>query len=148
MKIGIFVKLSVLLVVIIASLTNQTRAQSGEPWSQKEIIEPAALALMIKENNAQKPVIYNIGPLANIKGAKFMGAARDNANLEKLKQDLAHVSKDKIVVIYCGCCPFRNCPNIRPAFGLLKEMGFLNPRLLNLSHNLKVDWTDMGYPMD
>jgi thiosulfate/3-mercaptopyruvate sulfurtransferase len=139
---------SVLLIAFTTSLTLKTHAQSGEPWSAKEIIEPAALAVMIKENSAQKPVIYNIGPLANIKGAKFIGSAKDNANLGKLKQELSHVSKDKIVVIYCGCCPFRNCPNIRPAFLLLKELGFKNPRLLNLSHNLKVDWTDPGYPME
>jgi hypothetical protein len=53
-----------------------------------------------------------------------------------------------MVVIYCGCCPFRNCPNIRPAFNLLKEKGYTKPRLLNLKQNLKVDWTDYGYPMD
>jgi hypothetical protein len=27
-------------------------------------------------------------------------------------------------------------------------MGFTHPRLLNLSHNLKADWIDKGYPME
>jgi hypothetical protein len=52
------------------------------------------------------------------------------------------------VVIYCGCCPFAKCPNVRPAFSTLLGMGFKNPRLLNLSHNLKADWIDKGYPLE
>jgi thiosulfate/3-mercaptopyruvate sulfurtransferase len=51
------------------------------------------------------------------------------------------------VVIYCGCCPFSRCPNVRPAFELLKEMKFTMPRLLNLPHSLNDDWVSKGYPM-
>ena len=111
-------------------------------------MEPDALASLLINQKAQKPVIYNIGPLAGIKGAINIGSTSNKANLDKLGKALAGVPKDKMVVIYCGCCPFRNCPNIRPAFKLLKDMGFKNPRLLNLKQNLKVDWTDLGYPMD
>jgi len=50
-------------------------------------------------------------------------------------------------VIYCGCCPFEHCPNVRPAFQLLNEMKFTNQKLLNLSTNLKTDWIDKGYPV-
>jgi hypothetical protein len=86
--------------------------------------------------------------LANIKGAVTIGSTNTKANLDKLSKALSTVPKDKMVVIYCGCCPFRNCPNIRPAFSMLKEKGFTKPRLLNLKQNLKVDWTDFGYPME
>jgi hypothetical protein len=135
-----------ILLTLVAPLASS--AQSTEPWTSRELIEPAALASIIKDSKAQKPVIYNIGPLDNIKGSIAIGATRDAANLDKLKKALASVPKDKMVVIYCGCCPFRNCPNVRPAFKLLKDMGYKNPRLLNLSQNLKVDWTDYGYPME
>jgi hypothetical protein len=50
------------------------------------------------------------------------------------------------VIIYCGCCPFDKCPNIRPAFAALKEMGFKNARLLDLPKNIKADWLDKNYP--
>jgi len=123
-------------------------AQSGEPWTSKDLLEPATLAGIVNNPKAQQPVIYNIGPVANIKGAINIGSTSNKANLEKLSQALNKVPKDKMVVIYCGCCPFRNCPNIRPAFNLLKEKGFKNPKLLNLKQNLKVDWTDYGYPME
>jgi thiosulfate/3-mercaptopyruvate sulfurtransferase len=137
-----------LLTFIFANITGLVFAQSGEPWTSKDLLEPDALASILKNTKAQQPVIYNIGPLANIKGAINIGSMTSKANLDKLGKSLMGVPKDKMVVIYCGCCPFRNCPNIRPAFNLLKERGYKKPKLLNLKQNLKVDWTDYGYPMD
>lgn len=34
----------------------------------------------------------------------------------------------------------------RPAIQALKDMNFTNYKLLNLPHNIKIDWIDMGYP--
>ena len=138
---------SILLFVLFGSITAALFAQSGEPWTSKDLIEPLALTSMLNNTKGPQPVIYNVGPLADIKGAINMGSTRDNANLAKLRKVLSGVAKDKMVVIYCGCCPFRNCPNIRPAYNLLKEMCFQNAKLLNLPQNLKVNWTDWGYPM-
>ena len=139
--------LTAVLTFILACTMMFLSAQTAEPWTSKDLIEPEALAGMLNNSKAQKPVIYNCGPVADIKGAINIGSAVNKANLEKLGKLLAAVPKDKMVVIYCGCCPFRNCPNIRPAFKLLKDMGFTKPRLLNLKQNIKVDWTDYGYPM-
>ena len=140
--------LIILLTFIFANLTGLLSGQTGEPWTSKDLLEPEALAGMLSNTKGQKPVIFNIGPLANIKGAINIGSMTSKANLDKLGKALAGVPKDKMVVIYCGCCPFRNCPNIRPAFNLLKERGYTKPKLLNLKQNLKVDWTDYGYPME
>jgi thiosulfate/3-mercaptopyruvate sulfurtransferase len=143
-----FEKLGSFLTIVFTNTVGLLSAQTGEPWTSKDLMDPAALAGMINNSKGQKPVIFNIGPLAGIKGSVSIGSTANKAGLEKLSKALAGVPKDKIVVIYCGCCPFRNCPNIRPAFSLLKERGYKNARLLNLSQNLKVDWTDYGYPMD
>jgi thiosulfate/3-mercaptopyruvate sulfurtransferase len=140
--------LMVMITFIFTIMGALASGQSSEPWSSKDLLEPEALASLLGNPKSQKPVIYNIGPLANIKGAINIGSTNSKANLEKLSKSLASVPKDKMVVIYCGCCPFRNCPNIRPAFNLLKERGYTKPKLLNLKQNLKVDWTDWGYPMD
>ena len=107
---------------------------------------PADLAKIINDPNAKKPLVYCVGPSANIKNSIDMGPAHEPENLNKLKQALGKLSKDADIVIYCGCCPFDHCPNIRPAFSLLKEMGFKNAKLLNLSTNIKVDWLNKGYP--
>jgi hypothetical protein len=90
----------------------------------------------------------SIGPDAVIKGSQNMGPANDPQNLEKFKAYLKNVKKDKQVVIYCGCCPFDRCPNIRPAFKVLKEMGFKNAKLLNIPQNVKTDWLDKDYPSE
>lgn len=137
-----------LLIPLFGLTTMLTVAQQGEPWTARELLEPSALAATLNNPKMPQPVIYNIGPLADIKGAVNIGSTMNKPALDKLKKSCAAVPKDKMVVIYCGCCPFRNCPNIRPAFSLLKEQGFKQIRLLNLKQNLKVDWTDWGYPMD
>jgi len=51
------------------------------------------------------------------------------------------------MVIYCGCCPFTKCPNIRPAFQQLKKMGFTNVKVLDLPVNLQTNWIAIGYPL-
>lgn len=141
------VKLFSLLVVLFFLKISVVTAQSAEPWTTKDLIEPYDLAAMI-ENKDSKFVIFNIGPLDNIKGAKTIGSTSSKANLEKLSKALESIPVNKTVVMYCGCCPFRSCPNIRPAFKMLKEKGYKNPKLLNLSQNLKVDWINYGYPME
>lgn len=75
-----------------------------------------------------------------------MGQVHEKENLEKLKMQLSNLPTGTEIVIYCGCCPFEHCPNIRPAFILLNEMKFTNAHLLNLEHNIKTDWVAKGYP--
>jgi thiosulfate/3-mercaptopyruvate sulfurtransferase len=140
--------LSTLATVLVFSGVSPFRCQADEPWTDKELKEPAALAAVLADAKAPKPVIFNIGPVQQIKGAILIGPASAPRNLDKLKQQLAKLPKDKEVIIYCGCCPFRRCPNVRPAFELLKKMKFTNAKLLDLSSNLKDDWISKGYPME
>jgi hypothetical protein len=147
-------KTKILLLVIMSSLAAaafslfKPQPQTTEdPWTAKQLMEPADLAAMLKDPNAKLPIIFCIGPANYIKGAIDIGPARDKANLDKMKDYLAKLPKDTSIVIYCGCCPFKPCPNVRPAFRLLNEMKFTNHKLLNLSHNFKTDWIDKGYPV-
>lgn len=119
-----------------------------EPWTQAQLMEPEKLASIINDPSATQPLILNIGPAGSIKNSIKVGAANDKDNLDKLKDILSKEDKTRAIVIYCGCCPFKNCPNIRPAFLLLTKMSFTNARLLNLSNNLKMDWINKGYPMN
>ena len=141
--------LSILTVSLIAfAFKNSLNENGKEPWTNEQLIEPADLAKIINNPTAKKPIIYSVGPGGDIKGSIEMGAAQEKENLDKLKTALGKLAKDTDIVIFCGCCPFKDCPNIRPAFKLLSEMKFMNHKLLNLSHNLKVDWIDKGYPMN
>jgi thiosulfate/3-mercaptopyruvate sulfurtransferase len=140
--------LKILISVILFSALNLAKPQASEPWTEKELKDPAVLAATLANAKAPQPVIYNIGPVQQIKGAIAIGPTGVEESLDKLKQQLAKISKDKEVIIYCGCCPFRRCPNVRPAFELLKKLKFTNAKLLNLPTSLNEDWISKGYPME
>jgi hypothetical protein len=40
------------------------------------------------------------------------------------------------------------CPNIRPAYRTLKELGFTHIRVLSLPENLHADWVSKDYPSE
>ena len=143
-------KLSISLFVLSLSMVLSAFTSSQdkkEPWERAQLMEPATPAKMMNDPAAQIPLLYNIGPSGHIKNAIDIGEGKKQESMEKLRKELSQLPKDTDIVIYCGCCPFKNCPNIRPAFNLLNDMEFTNHKLLNLSENLKVDWIDKGYPM-
>lgn len=133
---------------LLALLSPFTACGQSEPlpWTPAELMEPAMLAARIADSSAVQPVIFDIGPAGSIPGSIDVGPAGEPGNLEALRAGLARLPKDAEVVLYCGCCPYSRCPNVRPAFNALKELGFKNGKLLDLPHNLKQDWIDKGYP--
>ncbi len=138
--------LAFIAVVVIAANKSGVR-QNEDPWTPAQLMAPADLAKAITDPGDRLPFILCIGPGAVIKGSIDIGPTKDSSNLVKLRQQLSKLPKNAPIVIYCGCCPFVHCPNIRPAFALLKDMKFTHPQLLNLEHNIKVDWIDKGYPV-
>ena len=150
-------KTNLLAILISFSVITISNAQTTintkqsldkrDTWTQKDLIEPSDLAALISNPKAKQAIIYNIGVVENIKGAKNFGAASEKENLAKFKETLAGMPKNSSIVVYCGCCPFERRPNIRPAFNLMKSMGFINGKLLNLQTNLKQNWIDKGYPL-
>ena len=133
----------VLIVAIGGSWIRQT-----DPWTPSQLMEPADLAVIINHPAGHPPLVICVGPSGLIKGSVDAGPAQEPAGLAKLRALLGKEDRDREVVIYCGCCPFNHCPNIRPAFTLLNEMHFTHARLLDLSHNIRTDWIDHGYPVN
>jgi thiosulfate/3-mercaptopyruvate sulfurtransferase len=41
-----------------------------------------------------------------------------------------------------------DCPNIRPAYQALREMGFKRIKLLSLPNNFTQDWQMKGFPVE
>jgi hypothetical protein len=144
MKNLMILKLAVLASVLLFSLTSQ--AQSPVNWTEKQLEEPVTLATSITAKK-NVPVIISVGPGATIPNSVDVGMVNNAEGLQKLKTQLKTMDKDMKIVIYCGCCPFEHCPNVRPAIDALKEMKFTNYYLLNLPHNIKKDWIDKGYPV-
>ena len=119
----------------------------NDPWTPQQLLAPADLAKVLNNPKAPQPIIYSIGMQAIVKGSIDIGPTMRAENLNTLKQKLGKLAKNSQIVVYCGCCPFSRCPNVRPAMELLKSMQFTNYKLLNLPQNVKVDWIDKGYPM-
>jgi hypothetical protein len=132
------------LLFVIVSCKNSS-AQNPVNWTSKELTEPSALAATLKANK-DVPVIFSVGPGAIIPNSIDIGMVKDEKNLAKFKEQISKLSKSANILIYCGCCPFEHCPNIRPAIALLQSMQFTNYHLLDLSHNIKTDWISKGYP--
>ena len=118
---------------------------NGEPWTEQQLLEPRDLVQLIGHPE-DSLVIFSLGAGGIIPGSKDTGPSGEERSLGNLKKELEGLPRDTDIVLYCGCCPFDICPNVRPAFSLLNEMGFTDHRLLNLRENIKVDWIDRGYP--
>jgi hypothetical protein len=128
------------------SSLNKAPSAAG-PWKQDQLLSPATLAAQLK-TNAPHAVILNIGKVEDIKDAKHIGPVSQKEGLEKLTKEVAKLSRNTELVIYCGCCPLETkCPNVKPAFLELKRLGFTNVKVLNLATNLETNWIKEGYPL-
>lgn len=134
------------LVTIVLILSSF--AGVYEPWKKEQITDPKELATLLQSDSKNIPAILNVGPMGNIKSAIKVGEVASLQGINKLVSVATAIPKNKDVVIYCGCCSYDNCPNIRPAFTKLKELGFKNCKVLNITESLRVDWQAKGYPME
>lgn len=131
-----------------AQVSPQTPTLETKRWKDAQLIEPSVLANKLKTNTSHA-IIFNMGPMENIKGAKQIGPGKEAENIEKLKKEVASLPKNTEIIIYCGCCPLQTkCPNAKPAFDALIKLGFTNVKVLNLATNLKTNWIDKGYPLE
>lgn len=136
-----------LLIAFIALTTHLScNAQNPINWTTKQLMEPATLASILKTNK-EVPTIISIGPKAIIPGSVDNGMVNEEEGLNKFKAYVNRFPKNKKIVMYCGCCPFEHCPNVRPAIAYLKEKKFTNYYLLNIPKNIKTNWIDKGYPV-
>ena len=135
-------KLLIAVVVLAASLL------AGDPWSTRDLVQPKDVAADIKTPlllHVGFPVLYRA---SHIPGSIYAGPGSKPEGIEELKKALKGQPKNRAIVLYCGCCPWDKCPNMRPAFAALREMGYTNVKAMVVPENLKTDWTDKGYPID
>lgn len=138
--------------IVISSRVMASSQAAKDPWPQSQLITPKALAEEI-EAKGKMPRIVCVGfPVlyqsAHIPGALLEGPASESAGLAKLTEWARHAPKDSRVVIYCGCCPFNVCPNVRPAYEALRKAGLTNVRVLAIPRSFLSDWIDKRYPVE
>lgn len=119
-----------------------------EPIKKENSISTEELAKKLNDPQAVKPIIYNVGPVDQIKTAIKVGAVSTEEGFTKFKTEVAKVAKDKEIVVYCGCCSSQNCPNIRPAIKYLLENGYKKAKVLDIPTGIKEDWVQKDYPVE
>ena len=125
--------------------------EQRDPWDAPELMEAADLAALLSKSDNLIHVICVAFPVLyrqrHIAGATLAGPGSKPEGIEQLNGELRKLNSDDIVVLYCGCCPMQQCPNIRPAYVATKKIGVKNVRVLNLPHNFHTDWAAKGYPI-
>jgi thiosulfate/3-mercaptopyruvate sulfurtransferase len=116
--------------------------------AEMALVQPAEFAGQIAKG--AKSAVFMVGPNVlyrshRIPAAVFAGPGANPAGLAMLRTAAEKLPRDKEVVVYCGCCPWDRCPNVKPAIDLLKGMGFTKAKALYLPVGFKVDWLDKGY---
>ncbi|HEX7077104.1 MAG TPA: rhodanese-like domain-containing protein [Candidatus Eisenbacteria bacterium] len=126
---------------------------AGDPWRADQIITPNALVRALSAPAKTRPVLLHVGYAVlyrggHIPGSRYVGPGSKPEGVRAMKAAMADIPRDRPVVLYCGCCPWNDCPNVRAAFRAARELGFEKLRLLYLPKSLKQDWIDHGFGVE
>jgi rhodanese-related sulfurtransferase len=116
------------------------------------VVQPKDLAAQLAAK-VSNPVMVHVGPNflyrgKHIPGSIYAGPGSQAAGLDALKATVDKLPRTREIVVYCGCCPWSHCPNVKPAVEFLRQMGFAHVKALYVETSFAADWTDKGYPVE
>jgi len=122
------------------------------PIPAAALISPQDLVKTLSSLPSEKPLLIFVGfrlpyTQAHIPDSENFGPAANQAALQRLLKRMEGLPRDRFIVIYCGCCPWSHCPNVRPAYEALHNQGFKKLKVLYIDDNLGTDWVSKGYPV-
>ena len=139
--------------MVLALLGGGIGIASGQATSipSSRLIGPEDLVKVLQSQAVEKPLVIQVGShvlysQAHVVGSEYIGAAASQSGLDQLRKRVERLPRTKFIVLYCGCCPWTHCPNVKPADDALQAMGFQNVKVLYLANNFGADWVDKGYP--
>ena len=146
----IIISVAILFLLSFPAATAALAQAELEPGSTR-LISPEDLLKLLQAPKGDKPLILNVGPSliymqAHIPGSEFIGPGSDSQARESLRRRVKTVPHNSFIVLYCGCCPWSRCPNVRPAYNELHKLGFTNVKVLYIADNFGTDWVEKGYP--
>ena len=144
---------ALLAIACLIALTSPASLQANsDPWTKTQTVRPADLAKELGDSKTAPTVVFvgfkRLYSAGHIKGAEYPGTAGSEEGLKELTVWATGLPRTTNLVIYCGCCPLERCPNIRPAYTALHDMGFTHVRVLVLPTSFAADWVEKGYPME
>jgi thiosulfate/3-mercaptopyruvate sulfurtransferase len=127
-------------------------AAINPPWTSAEVIHPDDLASQI-QNKATAPAVFQVGfavlfKSKHVPGSVYAGPGNKDEGLADLKKAVADVPKDRQIVLYCGCCPWDHCPNMKPAYSLLHSLGYTKIKVVEIPNSFAKDWAEKGLPVE
>jgi thiosulfate/3-mercaptopyruvate sulfurtransferase len=143
------------IVFAIASLAlllpSSLLAYQASQIPKTRLISVDNLVKVLQSSKSEKPLMIQVGShvlfsQAHIPGSEYIGPASSEAALQQLRKRVASLPRSKSIVLYCGCCPWDHCPNVKPADDLLSALGFTNAKVLYIPNNFGTDWVDKGHP--
>ena len=157
------VKLIIVVIAMVGSLAiSQTHwsaatvialpAYQATSLSSSELINPEDLVKLLQTPKGEKPLVIQVGShvlyqQAHIPGSEYIGPASSETGLQQLRTRVQPLPRKTFIIIYCGCCPWSHCPNVKPADDALHAMGFTNVKVLFIAENFGADWVSKGYPV-
>lgn len=146
-RLHFFIGLGISSFLVAAGFALQASLIASSHW-----IQPDELVKVLQSPKEDKPLLIQVGShvlfaQAHIPGSEYIGPASDPAGLARLRARVEPLPRSRFIVIYCGCCPWNHCPNMKPADDLLNSMGFTHVRSLYIANNFGTDWVDKGYPV-
>ena len=146
---GTFAKLAMMLAVMSFSVGEVVAQATSIPQARQ--ISIAELVKLLQPPEKAGPLIIQVGShvlysQAHIPGSEYIGPASSDSGIQQLRKRLESLTRTKLIVLYCGCCPWNRCPNVKPAYDALEAMGFRNSKVLYIADNFGADWVDKGYP--
>ncbi|HEX7671304.1 MAG TPA: hypothetical protein VF395_17035 [Polyangiaceae bacterium] len=141
------------VVSVVLAAGCRSKGDAAEEGAIGPLIAPGALAARLDDVKAGKIAVLYVGPDAlfrrgHVPGARKIGEAGSDEGRRALLEALAKVRVETEIVLYCGCCPVRVCPNVRPASAVLRALGRPNARVLDLPTRFADDWAGKGYSVE
>ena len=142
--------LAILVLTFVSALRLVAWQASSLPSSQ--LMNPDELVKILQSTKGEKPLMIQVGShvlytQAHIPGSEYIGPASSEAGLQQLRQSVQTLPRNRAIVLYCGCCPWTHCPNVKPAADALRALGFTNVKVLYIANNFGADWVMKGYPV-
>lgn len=140
----------VLAAITAFSITHASGQASSIPTAR--LMNSGDLVKLLQSSPKEQPLLLHVGfhvlfAQAHIPGSEYVGPTSSEAGLQQLRKRVQSLAHTKLIILYCGCCPWGHCPNLKPADDALHAMGFTNVKVLYIPDNFGSDWVDKGYPV-
>ena len=140
-------------VMIGNAAPGEALAPVARPIPEARLIHAKELAEALAGPAAQRPAVLHVGYHVlyrggHIAGSRYIGPASKPEGLQALREGAVRkLPRAKPIVLYCGCCPWTDCPNMRPAYAAVESTG-RTVKILYIAKNLQKDWIDAGLPTE